>query len=362
MHRRIPFYFQSRSAEHGSSVSLTPETGSTIVPGDSISISFPRPIDVKTIENGLSVFPPSSFDMDIQEEGRLLKIIPEPSWKSHQDLKIQSGANLSYSDGIPVPHFESTLRVDDNRPPAAISEFGTAKNLPGSSFPDKRSGSNELEQNRAIMIFFSRRMDDASVESAFRIYPPVLGDFFWFDKGKTLVFSPGETYIPKTTYQVTVGHSAFDYEGIPLNETFTKNFHSSDKPLEILSITYGNEKEILPPFHSGDIRMVDVDIPPNELIIKIEFSIPIIIESEKAHVQRLISFRPIFPPGTSEPEKSGSFWTGNSIIYTRYEGLKPSEDGQRFLYRLNIPGGRGGLQSDSQTFLQEDCNVVFETK
>ncbi len=84
-----------------------------------------------------------------------------------------------------------------------------------STVPD--SGDTGVYVYQDIVVTFSRRMNQSSVQSAFAILPSASGSFSWEPGGKQMTFDPGSYLNPATNYQVTIGASATDTYGHPLD-------------------------------------------------------------------------------------------------------------------------------------------------
>lgn len=81
----------------------------------------------------------------------------------------------------------------------------------------------------SITATFNRAMDMPSVESSFSIYPSVQGTFSW--SGYSMTFDPSQDLPDDAYYTVTIGSSARDATGEPLDcGSYTWSFSTADLP------------------------------------------------------------------------------------------------------------------------------------
>lgn len=81
----------------------------------------------------------------------------------------------------------------------------------------------------SITASFNRAMDKASVESSFSITPSVTGTFSW--SGYTMTYDPAQALPDDAYYSVTIGSSARDASGEPLDcGSYTWSFSTADLP------------------------------------------------------------------------------------------------------------------------------------
>lgn len=80
-----------------------------------------------------------------------------------------------------------------------------------------------------ITVSFNRAMDKASVESSFSMAPSVQGTFSW--AGYTMTFNPTQDFSDDAYYAVTIGSTARDATGEPLDcGSYSWSFSTADLP------------------------------------------------------------------------------------------------------------------------------------
>ncbi len=91
------------------------------------------------------------------------------------------------------------------------------------SLPDS-VGSTE-----SITLNFNTPMNTSTVETAFNINPPVIGEFTWENDDKTLVFSHTETFEKATEYTVTISTDAKSIWDVSLETDYSFDFISLNR-------------------------------------------------------------------------------------------------------------------------------------
>ena len=106
----------------------------------------------------------------------------------------------------------------------ALPLQGLAAAQPDEAFPPRvvshqPFGGAELPLTGAIDVFFDQPMDEASVQAAFAIAPPVDGGFLWLDEA-SVRFTPDAPLARATRYTVTIGQGAAAQNGLTLVEPY----------------------------------------------------------------------------------------------------------------------------------------------
>ena len=88
--------------------------------------------------------------------------------------------------------------------------------------------STNIKQIETIEIFFNERMDEASVERAIFISPPLKYESDWSGGGEELMLYVSDTLKPDITYVITVGSGAKDSHNNRLKESFQFAFATGE--------------------------------------------------------------------------------------------------------------------------------------
>lgn len=96
------------------------------------------------------------------------------------------------------------------------------------------TGEEDVPLDIAIVLEFSTLMDTASVESALHLLPAFEAEPAW--SGETLTLTPVEPLEEDTRYTVTVGTTASDGAGNPLEEPFQLAFRTALSGLEAVRV------------------------------------------------------------------------------------------------------------------------------
>ncbi|MBN1191449.1 MAG: Ig-like domain-containing protein, partial [Dehalococcoidales bacterium] len=96
--------------------------------------------------------------------------------------------------------------------------------------------SEDVGVDTAVVLTFSKAMNEAATEGAFSIMPAVEGGFNWNIESTEMTFDPDEDLDGSVQYTVTLSTAAEDFEGVPLSEEFVSAF-TTEKTLEEIKVT-----------------------------------------------------------------------------------------------------------------------------
>lgn len=124
---------------------------------------------------------------------------------THEPIQVIFRAPGYYNDTLNVATLnDTTFNFND------IKLVSSVKPYVVSLSPDSNSAA--VEPTQSIVIQFSRKMNRASVESAFSIQPSVAGNFVWSSDTK-VSFVPNANLLFETSYTVTIAETAMDQFG-----------------------------------------------------------------------------------------------------------------------------------------------------
>lgn len=98
--------------------------------------------------------------------------------------------------------------------------------LPTITETEPKNGSADVRLDAKISITFSEKMDEISVQGAFKISPSVNGTFSW--NGSTVTFTPALELLSGTDYIITIDKGAKDMHGNSLSSTYSFSFRTTD--------------------------------------------------------------------------------------------------------------------------------------
>ena len=171
----------------------------------------------------------------------------------------------------------------------------------------------------SITASFNRAMDTASVESSFSISPSVQGTFSW--SGYSMTFDPVQNLPDDAYYSVTIGSSARDATGAPLDcGSYSWSFSTADLPTvrRDIGVAAGDFWTVYPTTHPSAGQTV---IHPEWVLTALEQGVVMILDhSEGCYpcIQQTAICESVYASypeleyfdlssGTDEPEASEAF-------------------------------------------------------
>jgi uncharacterized protein YkwD len=179
---------------------------------EAVTLTFPRPMDVASVEAALSIAPAHAVQLSWSDDGRELRVRPHGLWSAdtRYGLTVGDAARTAAGARLGAParfsfttqtapritdfglHFVAEPKV------AAVAERATAVDLAG----PPADTSSDVSAKTSIQIAFSAPMNHSEVERAFTLSPAVPGVFRW--DGSTLIFTPIERLVSGARYAVSL--------------------------------------------------------------------------------------------------------------------------------------------------------------
>jgi hypothetical protein len=216
MHLEEPFVF-SFTTQKLKVLSFSPSNGSTNVRLYTyIFVWFNSPMDAKSVEDAFSINPLVEGEFDWPLDNRYFYFTPKIGYlaantqytvKIDTTAKDTSGVNLS--DSLVSSFATEGIKIEYISPP---------------------NNSWNINASTDISIRFNTAMNQASVDSAFSIFPSVEGEFYWYSL-IAFTFSPYSVLASNSYYTVKIDSTAKDLYNSKFGEVFTANFNT--EPIKV---------------------------------------------------------------------------------------------------------------------------------
>ena len=207
-----PFVF-SFTTQGTKVVSFSPSNGSTNVRTYTyIFVGFNAPMDAKSVEDAFSINPSVEGEFNWRSDNKSFYFIPKSGYlatSTQFTVKIDTTAKDTTGN-----HLSDSL----------VFSFTTEGIKVEYIYPSDRSW--EISTSTDIRVRFNTLMDQASVVSAFSLFPPMAGEFSWYGPNN-FVFHPSSVLASNSFYIVKVDSTAQDLYGSKLSEVFTNEFNTA---------------------------------------------------------------------------------------------------------------------------------------
>lgn len=192
---------------------VTPNNGAILDPQPKIRVSIDH-ANIKGVRWELVTDGTITWRLS-EQEGTNLTFVPESGlaagatysaelWRQTVSEDLETGEVLSLGERSIT--WSGTWSVPPPPGLAAINPHGT-----------------DIPLREPLVLTFTQPMDQSSVEAARTLTPEQTGEWRWSDE-KTLTFTPKDTWLPGTTYQVDISRAARNTVGEPLTDPISHTF------------------------------------------------------------------------------------------------------------------------------------------
>jgi hypothetical protein len=335
----VPFY--AFSAEGGPYViSYSPGDGTSIGTGtgEKLRIRFSMPMDRQSTADALTVDGLSERVLEWFEDDTLLELGPKNPLLPWTVYRWTLGVKAKSRDGAPLVRASTGIFVTDaDRTRPCVLELSPL--MEGSGLEWIRTGlslEDGLGPGQAIGVVFNKPMDE-SVLSCLRFNPSLPGRIeAWTES--SIVFIPDNDPEPEKIYTLIVSGETKDRSGLKMEGEYRTVFIPDFPYLKLL---YHEEGNLIKP--EGILK------------ITLRFSLPF-SAGAKAETVPLLWLDPYFPGTLPAVSLRSAHWWSDDILELEFEGIE-SGVSEAHYYKLQIPGGRGGISNGGGSYFKE--NLVF---
>jgi hypothetical protein len=364
--RHIPFYALSRSDPPVVESFFPPDGASVEVKAGGAGIAelrFSRPMDKTSTETAFTMEGLGERSFEWEDDDRLLTIRGEKALAPWTTYRWTIGSKAQSRDGVPLAKTVSAQFCTD-----ADRLFPQGPRV----FPAIRSGSRWLPAGedmagglgpgQGIIIEFNKPMG----ENLFRLirFDPSLAGRTEKISESAAVFIPDRDPEPETVYTLIVPGDVQDSKGLRMGADYTQVFRADIPWLRIISFTADGVPPLEPEASGrggfGGPLAAPVDLAGGGVFrYTIRFSLPFTEEAKSDTALRII-LSPFFP-GTLEPIALRSVtWLSDDRLRMEWEGVTPGVLGEARYYKLDIPGGKGGIGNGGGMYLRENQFLYLE--
>ncbi|MCL2442091.1 MAG: hypothetical protein FWD13_01330 [Treponema sp.] len=355
--RFIPFYAINRNS-HPELVRYTPSNGESTGTNNVIfEFYFSRSMNKQSVESALTLDGIGNKTFEWSADDTVLKIVPEKNlspwvlyrWNLKDSAKSTDGVQLSKS-------YSGYIKTDLDQVLPQITNIYPMLKADGCWYPTGADIETNLRQGQGIAVTFNKPMGDNALRSL--RFEPSLSGRAEFLSEDSIVYIFSRDPEPDTTYTLIISGDTRDSEGLKLGNEFRINFTPDIPILEVLSLTV-NDNTVLNNFTAlNNLLPVQIDSGTGKLFFSIYFSLPFNYQ-EKLNLVQKITLTPFFPRTLPPIALEYVSWISDDRLYMRWEGLTSGEDDIHF-YKLTIPGGKGGISSDTGIHMNENITVYLE--
>jgi hypothetical protein len=344
-------------------VSHDPLNGESVGINNNIfEFNFSCSMDRLSVESALTIDGIGSKVFEWSDNDKTLKVISEKFLSPWNVYRWNLRDTAKCINGVPLPKtYSGYFTTDlDKILPQVVNVFPVLK-TDGSWYPTGADIETGLGIGHGIAVKFNKPMGE-NVLRSIRIEPSLTGRSEYLGED-SIVYIFSRDPEPETTYTLIISGDARDNDGLKIGTDYRLNFTPDIPFLKVMSVMVnGNTIEINSANSTLDKNIViPVNITPGngQLTFSIYFSLLIDFE-EKINIPQRISFNPFFPRTLPPVALFYLDWISDDRLLLYWEGLTAGDIHTPHYYKLTIPGGRGGISSESGIFMKEDLIIFLE--
>jgi hypothetical protein len=318
---------------------------------------FSRSMDRLSVESAFTIEGIGNKKFEWLDDDKSLRIIPEKALSPWTMYRWNIKDSAKSTDGVPLPRtYSGYFTTDlDKSLPQVTSVFPVLFS-DGCWFPTGSEIETGLQSGQGVAVEFNKTMGE-NVLRSLRFEPSLTGRTEYLSE-KSIVYIFTKDPDPGTTYTLIVSGDTRDSEGLKIGADLRINFVPDIPYLNILSFIAEDNHVIHYSSVTNNVLAVNVDPGTGELFFTIHFSFPFGI-NEKLNTPQKITLTPFFPRSIPPVALQYVNWISDDRLYVRWEGLKPGDEVPHY-YKLTIPGGKGGISSNTGFYMKEDFILYLE--
>jgi len=355
--RFIPFYAINRN-RHPVLDRFTPSSGESVGTNDVIfEFYFSRSMNKQSVESALTLESIGNKTYEWSADDTVLKIFPDKALSPWNLYRWNLKDSAECTDGIPLSKsYSGYIKTDLDQVLPQVTNIYPVLKADGCWYPTGADIETNLRQGHGIAVTFNKPMGENTLRSL-RFEPSLAGRAEFLSED-SIVYIFSRDPEPETTYTLIISGDTRDSEGLKLGNDYRINFTPDIPFLKIISLTV-NENTVLNDFTAlNNLLPVQIDPGTSRLFFSVYFSLPFNYE-EKLNLMQKITLTPFFPKTLPPIALEYISWISDDRLYMRWEGLTSGEDNIHF-YKLTIPGGKGGISSDTGIHMKENITVYLE--
>jgi len=321
-----------------------------------LEFCFSRSMDRLSAESAFSIDGGSGKSFEWSDDNRILKVKLEKAlspWLLYQ-WNIKDSAKSA--DGVPLAKtYSGFFTTDFDQTLPAVTRIYPVQNADGTWYQTGLCIETGLGLGQGIAVEFSKPMGE-NVLRSLRFEPSLSGRAeFLSDKSIVYIFSKEPE--GETEYTLTVSGDAKDSEGLKLGEEHKINFIPDIPYLKVLSLRIDDNVFYADALEEKTLK-IHAEQGTGNFNLSIHFSLMFSFEEKQNTPQRII-LSPFFPGILAPVAVQYVNWVSDDRLFIRWEGLTASQEVPHY-YRLTIPGGKGGISSETGIYMKNDSVFYLE--
>ncbi len=194
-----------------------PLNGQTDAPvGQYIEIHFDQMMEPVSVEPAIVITPSVDYTIYWQEDNTIAVLQPLASLDFNTTYTVEIHTGATSAEGIPLADDYSFSFITGVVPTPSVVESAPL------------DGQTGIPSNYPVEIIFSWPMDPVTTEAALTVYPTMEYTTVWREANFVLLIKPTMPLAADTTYIFTISTEAMSIDGLPLTESSSFSFTTSE--------------------------------------------------------------------------------------------------------------------------------------
>jgi hypothetical protein len=314
-------------------------------------------MDMLTVETSLTIEGIGNKTFEWSDDDKIVKVIadkPFSPWISYRWNLRDSAKSI---DGVPLPRTYSgyfTTNFDQTLP--CVTDVFPVLYTDGSWYPTGADIETGLALGQGIAVEFNKPMGE-NVLRSLRFEPALTGKTEMLSE-TCIVYIFSREPERETTYTLIVSGETKDSEGLKTGTDYRINFVPDIPSLTVLSFSIGNDFVTENLFSNIKLPVKSLS-GTGELYFSLRFSL-VFSREEKLNTAHKITLDHFFPRTISPVALRNVIWVSDDRIQMCWEGLSAGSNETPHYYKLTIPGGKGGISSETGIYMKENLVIILE--
>ncbi len=364
----IPFYYLTNDLPPVL-VSAVPENASLVGLDQAVILTFSKPIDSDTFDDGFTLSPSAEFGYSWNDDYTVVTITPDETWVNLNRYSWTIYTKVTDQSGIPIPrNCSGSFYVrTDTEPPSITGVYPVSDNSDGSYTVLTVFSAEDLLFSQHLAVVFSECIDFSSLERKLTFTPSINGFIMPLDCS-TAMYYIDEDLPPAAEYTLKIEEGLADVSGNLTIDDWEIKFTPSIPAQKILNIEI--EDNTAPDLiieadgcnRDGYITIPDLDYYDTDKLyfyISLAEGFPSEYLNNRREFLSGINLSAAFPPGTAAPVLYSSDWETETRIRMIYEGLVSCTAEQPVYYKFRIAAGSPDSATPGGSYLIDPVSFVF---
>lgn len=363
----IPFYYLTGELPPVLE-SVTPAEAATVGVDQSLVLTFSKPLDTETFDEGFSISPGTEYEQKWNNDETIVTLNPKDQWLNLHYYSWTLSDDITDKSHIPLAgDVEGAFLVQlDQIPPEVTGLYPASNNGDGSFTVLTALEPDDLLQGMHLAATFSESIDFDSLRQNLSIDPSIDG-YLLLLSPDSAVYYIDEALPPDSSYEMTITEELEDLSGNLMRAEWEQSFTPDIPAQHITGIDIegnnGTHNLTAADFNTGEF----IEIPGLDyydggklhFIVNLSSAFPVSDFNGRLAFESTIGITPVFPPGTTAPSVYTTSWESETELTLIYKDFESCDTGEPVYYKFKINTGGPDSAAHGGSYLLDEIEFIF---